>query len=336
MLKTGIIGGSGLTGRELIKILLKHGGACPSIVTSRASAGKKVSDVFPEFNTLTDLEFTDPADSSIFSAADFFFVCLPHTDAMEFVKKAHARGKKVVDLSADYRMRNTATYEKFYKTKHKYPELLKKAAYGLPELFRDEIKGSVIAANAGCHASCTILGAAPAVKKMQVEYVISDSKTGVSGAGMKPVAGSMYININENNTPYNVGFKHRHAPEITEVLKRSTGKSVKLILTPQLIPVDRGMLATIYIKLKKSVTLEKAKKAYCDFYAGEPFVRFPENISMRNVQNTNFIDIKVEDSGRKDILLVIAAFDNLLKGASGNAVQNMNLMMGFDETEGLL
>ena len=336
MLKTGIIGGSGLTGRELIKILLKHGGVCPSIVTSRASAGKKVSDIFPEFNTLTDLEFTDPADGSIFGAADFFFVCLPHTDAMEFVKKAHARGKKVVDLSADYRMRDAKTYAKFYKTKHKYPALLKQAVYGLPELFRAEIKDCAIAANAGCHASCAILGAAPAVKKLQVESVISDSKTGVSGAGMKAVSSSMYININENDTPYNVGFKHRHAPEITEVLKRYTGKSVKLVLTPQLIPVDRGMLATIYIKLKKGVALEKAKKIYRDFYAGEPYVRFTENISMRNVQNTNFIDIKVEDSGQKDILLVIAAFDNLLKGASGNAVQNMNIMMGFEETEGLL
>jgi N-acetyl-gamma-glutamyl-phosphate reductase len=336
MLKVGIIGGSGLTGREIIKVLLKHGEARPSIVTSRASAGKKVSDVFPEFNRLTDIEFTDPKENSIFGSADFFFVCLPHTDAMEFVKKAHDRGKKVVDLSADYRMRSAKTYEKFYKTAHKYPELLKKAVYGLPELFRGEIKNADIAANAGCHASCTILGAVPALKHMQVESIISDSKTGISGAGMKPVASSLYINVNENDVPYNVGFKHRHAPEITEILKRATGKNAKLVLTPQLIPVDRGMLATIYIRLKKGLTAAAAEKIYRDFYAGEPFVRFTDNISMHNVQNTNFIDIKIEDSGHRDILLVIAAFDNLMKGASGNAVQNMNIMMGFDETEGLL
>jgi N-acetyl-gamma-glutamyl-phosphate reductase len=336
MINVGIIGGSGLTGREIIKILLKHGGTRITAVTSRSSAGKKVSDIFPEFNTLTDLVFTDPGEKNLFGAADFFFVCLPHTEAMEFVKKAHDAGKKTVDLSADYRMQNTKTYEKFYKTPHKYPELLKKAVYGLPELFREKIKKADITANAGCHASCTILGAAPALKNLQVESVISDSKTGISGAGIKPVASSLYININENDVPYNVGFKHRHAPEITEVLKRTTGKNVKLILTPQLIPVDRGMLATIYIKLKKAAPLDRMKKIYRDFYLNEPFVRFAENISMHNVQNTNFIDIKVEDSGQKDILLVITAFDNLLKGASGNAVQNMNLMMGFDETEGLL
>jgi N-acetyl-gamma-glutamyl-phosphate reductase len=133
-----------------------------------------------------------------------------------------------------------------------------------------------------------------------------------------------------------VGFKHRHAPEITEILKRATGKSAKLVLTPQLIPVDRGMLATIYIRLNKGMTVAAAEKIYRNFYACEPFVRFTDNISMHNVQNTNFIDIKIEDSGQKDILLVIAAFDNLMKGASGNAVQNMNIMMGFDETEGLL
>ena len=336
MLKVGIIGGSGLTGREIIKIMLKHPDAQMSYVTSRASAGQKISSVFPEFLGLTDDSFIDPADSKVFTAADFLFVCLPHTDAMDFVKKARDKGKPVVDLSADYRMKDLKTYAKYYKTAHKYPALLKEAVYGLPELFRDNIKGAQLVANCGCHASCTILGAAPALAKLPVEYIISDSKTGVSGAGIKATSTSMYININENVTPYNTGFKHRHAPEIVEVLKNATGKKAKLILTPQLTSVDRGMLATIYIKLKKGITVDKAKKIYTDFYKNEPFVRFPEAISMHNNQNTNFIDIKVEDSGVPDILLVVASFDNLLKGASGNAVQNMNIMMGFEESAGLV
>lgn len=336
MLKVGIVGGSGLTGREIIKILLKHPDAEISYVTSRASAGQKISAVFPEFLGLTDESFIDPSDSKVFTGADFMFVCLPHTDAMDFVKKAVDKGKPVVDLSADYRMKDVKTYLKFYKTAHKYPELLKRAVYGLPELFRDKIKGAQLVANSGCHAACTILGAAPALLHLPVESIISDSKTGISGAGIKAVATSMYININENVTPYNTGFKHRHAPEIVEVLRSATGKKAKLILTPQLTSVDRGMLATIYMKLKKGVSVDKVKKIYTDFYKGEFFVRFPENISMHNNQNTNFVDIKVDDSGQKDILLVTVSFDNLLKGASGNAVQNMNIMMGFEESAGLI
>jgi N-acetyl-gamma-glutamyl-phosphate reductase len=336
MLKVGIIGGSGLTGRELIKILLKHHDVQLAFVTSRASAGQKISSIFPEFLGLTSLSFIDPSEAQIFAEADFFFVCLPHTAAMDFVKKARDKGKPVVDLSADYRMKDVKTYAKFYKTEHKYPALLKQAVYGLPELFRNKIKGAQLVANSGCHAACTILGAAPALKHLPAESIISDSKTGVSGAGIKAVASSMYININENVTPYNTGFKHRHAPEIVEVLKNATGKKTKLVLTPQLTAVDRGMLATIYIKLKKGVTVEKAQKIYTDFYKNEFFVRFPETISMHNSQNTNFVDIKVEDSGQKDILLVVVSFDNLGKGASGNAVQNMNIMMGFEESAGLI
>lgn len=336
MLKIGVIGGSGLTGRELIKIMFKHPDAAISYVTSRKSAGQKISTVFPEFLGLTNETFIDPSDSKVFTAADFMFVCLPHTDAMDFVKKARDKGKYVVDLSADYRLKDVKTYEKFYKTTHKYPDLLKQAVYGLPELFRNKIKGARLVANSGCHAACTILGAAPALDKLSVESIISDSKTGISGAGIKATSTAMYININENVTPYNTGFKHRHAPEIVEVLKIATGKKTKLVLTPQLTSVDRGMLATIYIKLKKGISVEKAKKIYTDYYKNEMFVRFPEVISMHSNQNTNFIDIKVEDSGQKDILLVIASLDNLLKGASGNAVQNMNIMMGFEESAGLL
>ncbi|MCE5299274.1 MAG: N-acetyl-gamma-glutamyl-phosphate reductase [Spirochaetia bacterium] len=338
MIRAGIIGGSGLTGRELIKILLRHSQATVSYVTSRQYAGKSVAEVFPEFASVTDTEFIDAADKRVLdkSVVDVIFVCLPHTEAMHFVGKAYQKGIRVVDLSADFRIKDVKLYEKVYKEKHKYPELLKRAVYGLPELFRTEISRACIVANPGCYATCTILGAAPALAGLQVESIISDAKSGISGAGIKPTPSSMYISVNENETPYNVGKKHRHQPEIVEALYRGTGKRTDLIFTPQLVPMDRGMLATIYIRLKKAVDLEKVKKVYRERYTAEPFVRLTENISVHNVQNNNFCDIKVEDSGDKKTLLVVSAIDNLLKGASGQAVQNMNIMFGVDEKDGLL
>ncbi len=336
MVKAGIIGGSGLTGRELIKILLKHSETEITCITSRQYAGKKVSDIFPELSGRHAGIFTDPADKKVLSDVNLLFVCLPHTEAMEFVKKAYDHGIRTIDLSADYRIKDKKVYEDTYKHVHKYPELLKKAVYGMPEINREQIRKADIVANTGCYANCTMLGVLPALSKLKVESIISDAKSGISGAGIKLAASSMYINVNENETPYNVGRKHRHVPEIEEVLEKATGKRVPFILTPQLIPVDRGMLATIYLKLKKGVSVEEAKEIYTEYYAAEPFVRIQENISIHNVANTNFCDIKIEDSGYKDTLIVVSAIDNLLKGASGNAVQNMNIMLGFDEKEGLV
>jgi N-acetyl-gamma-glutamyl-phosphate reductase len=335
MLKVGIIGGSGLTGRELIRLIINHGETTLSYVTSRHNAGKKVSEVFPEFTSLYNEPFIDPSDNKVLSDVDAVFVCLPHTEAMEFVKKASDHGIRTIDLSADYRIKDVKVYEATYKHAHKYPELLKKAVYGMPEINRTAITKADIVANTGCYANCTMLGVLPALSKLKVESIISDAKSSVSGAGIKLVSSSMYINVNENETPYNVGRRHRHVPEIEEVLEAATGKRVPFIMTPQLIPVDRGMLATIYIKLKKGVSVQEAKDLYEEFYSGEPFVRIQDTISIHNVANTNFCDIKIEDSGYADTLLVVSALDNLLKGASGNAVQNMNIMFGFEENAGL-
>jgi N-acetyl-gamma-glutamyl-phosphate reductase len=334
MIKVGIIGGSGLTGRELIRIILRHAKASISYVTSRHYAGTKVSAVFPEFASMYDGSFIDPSDPKVFSGVDAVFVCLPHTEAMEFVNNANGRGIRVIDLSADYRIKDAKVYETWYKQPHKYPELLKRAVYGMPEINREAIRKADIVANTGCYANCTMLGVLPALSKFKVESIISDAKSGVSGAGIKAKDSSMYININENDTPYSVGRRHRHVPEIEEVLESATGKRVPLIMTPQLVPVDHGMLATIYMKLKEPVSLEDIKTAYAEFYNGEPFIRMQDVISMHNVVNTNFCDIKVEDSGYGDTLLVVSTLDNLIKGASGNAVQNMNIMFGFDEKEG--
>jgi N-acetyl-gamma-glutamyl-phosphate reductase len=336
MIKVSIIGGSGLTGRELVRILLKHSGVEICHVTSRQYVGTDFSALYPEFKGQTDLKFTDPDAKDVLSGVDAAFICLPHTEAMEFVKKAYDKGVKAIDLSADFRIKSAAEYKKWYKHEHKHPQLLKKSVYGQPELYREQIENALILANAGCHATATILGIAPAVASFGVEGIVSDSKTGISGAGAKPTDTNTYMNISENVIPYNFGRKHRHIGEIEDVMLHKFGKKISMILTPQLTSLDRGIVATIYIRLKKWVDVEKAKKAYADFYAGEPFVRMVDSINLHAVQNTNYCDILVDGVKEENTLIVITAIDNLVKGASGQAVQNMNIMFGFDEKEGLL
>lgn len=336
MIKISIIGGSGLTGRELIKILLKHGGCEICAVTSRQYDKMAVSTVFPEFLGRTNLKFSNPADKEVLSGIDAVFICLPHTEAMEFVKKAYDNGVKAIDLSADYRIKSAAEYKKWYKHEHKYPALLKKAVYGQPELFRKEIESALILANSGCHATAAILGLSPAVKNFAISDIIVDSKTGISGAGAKPSDTNTYMNISENVIPYNFGRRHRHIGEIEDVLQHKFGKKISIILTPQLTSLDRGIVQTIYIKLKKWISPEKAKKVYASFYGNEPFVRIVDSINLHAVQNTNYCDILVDGVEENNTLIVMTAIDNLAKGASGQAVQNMNIMFGFDEKEGLL
>lgn len=336
MIKVSIIGGSGLTGRELVKILLKHSGVEICSITSRQYFGMEVSSLYPEFLGLTNLKFSNPSDNEVLSGIDAVFICLPHTEAMEFVKKAYDKGVKAVDLSADFRMKSAAEYKKWYKHGHKYPQLLKKAVYGQPELYREEIENAQIVANSGCHATAAILGLSPAVESFSVEDIIVDSKTGISGAGSKPTTTNTYMNINENIIPYNFGRRHRHIGEIEDVIRHKFGKKLNIILTPQLASLDRGIVQTIYIKLKKWAGLEKVKKAYADFYSGEPFIRMVDSINLHAVQHTNFCDILVDGVKENKTLIVMTAIDNLVKGASGQAVQNMNIMFGFDEREGLL
>jgi N-acetyl-gamma-glutamyl-phosphate reductase len=336
MIKASIIGGSGFTGRELVKILIKHGGVEITSITSRQYQGVKISSVYPEFLGLTDLKFSNPSEKNIFTGLDAAFICLPHTEAMEYVKKAYEKGVKAIDLSADFRIKSAVEYKKWYKHEHKYPELLKKAVYGQPELYRKEIENALILANSGCHATASILGIAPAISNFSVADIIADSKTGISGAGAKPSDTNTYMNINENIIPYNFGRRHRHIGEIEDVIKSKYGKKINMIMTPQLTSLDRGILVTLYIKLKKWVPVDKAKKVYADFYAGEPFIRLVDSISLHPVQHTNFCDILVDGVEENKTLIVITAIDNMMKGASGQAVQNMNIMFGFDEKEGLI
>ena len=335
MIRAGIVGGSGLTGRELLKILLKHPETEVVYITSRALAGKKVSSVFPLLKGNTELKFVKPIDAVLFTGIDVVFICLPHTAAMKLTAEFAAKKIKVIDLSADYRIKDPKIYEKYYKVKHPYLKLLKEAVYGLPELNRKAAAGAAIIANPGCYATSVILGLYPAIAALDFQDIIVDSKSGISGAGAEPTNKNRFINVNENVIPYNTGRKHRHLGEIEYVLKAKTGKKAEMIFTPQLVALDRGIVSVMYVKLKKAISLEKAKAIYAGFYKHEPFVRLVDSIDLHAVQNTNYCDIFIDVVKEKKTLMVISALDNMVKGASGQAVQNMNIMFNLDETTGL-
>lgn len=342
MLKVAILGGSGYTGIELSRMLLVHPHVEITAITSERLAGRLLSDTFLSLRN-TNLQF-EPMDlKALTKKTDLFFLCLPHKASQETVSRLHAADKKVIDLSADYRLKSAVVYEKWYQTPHLYKPLLKKAVYGLPELYREKIKKASIIANPGCYPTSAILGLAPIIGQDFVDRdsVIIDSKSGASGAGRSPAEPFMFCEVNESVKAYGIAV-HRHTPEIEQELSGVTGKKLNVIFTPHLIPMDRGILSTIYIRLKKSVALSNVRKMYTDFYRDEPFVRILKNGAYpmtKAVKGTNYCDISVfldNRSGKSKTLIIVSAIDNLIKGASGAAVQNMNIMYGFDETSGLI
>jgi N-acetyl-gamma-glutamyl-phosphate reductase len=336
MINAGIVGASGLTGKELIKILLRHKNARIKYATSRRFAGKKIESLFPEFTGLIEQKFISPADKSIFNDVDLVFLCLPHTESFEFVKKFYQKGIRIIDLSADFRIKDTRTYKIWYKTKHKYGNILKEAVYGLPEILKEKIINAKLVANPGCFATSILLGICPVMDKLNIQDIIIDSKTGISGAGATPTLQTQYINVNENVIPYNFGRRHRHIGEIEDLIFNIYNKKIKIIFTPQIISLDRGILSVIYIKLKKWQKVEKVKEIFKNFYKNQPFVRIVDSVNLHQVQNTNFCDISIDGVKEKETLIIITAIDNLVKGASGQAVQNMNIVYGFNEKEGLI
>ncbi len=338
-LNIAIVGSSGYTGGELYRLLLQHPRARVVAVTSEKSAGKPLSDIFPHLTGLTDLvcESLDP--ETIAKKADFIFLALPHVTAQEAAFRFHQIGKKVVDLSADYRLADPAAYEKWYEHCHQYPELLKQAVYGLPEIHRGKIMKASLIANPGCFPTSAILGLAPLLKHRFADHerIVIDSKSGVSGAGRSPSLVYHYPEANEGFMPYKIGT-HRHTPEIEQELAGLAGGPVTVSFTPHLVPMNRGILTTIYVRFTREMNTAQLHGLYTEFFSHEPFVRllpvgqFP---NVRNVRGSNFCDIGVYADPRTGGAVVVSAIDNLVKGASGQAVQNMNLMMGFDETEGL-
>jgi len=339
MLKIGIMGSSGFAGEELIKILLAH----PEVkITALAAKIEKthVSKMYPWANGMLDLDSYDMSAEEVAKITDAVFLALPHKISMDFAPCLLKQGRKVIDLSADFRIKDKAVYEKWYEIKHECPEYLKKAVYGLPELYRKDIKDADLIANPGCYPTSIILGCAPLLKKKiaETDYIICDSKSGVSGAGRTPTQALMFTEIAVNSfRPYKVNF-HRHMPEIDQELSSLSGAKVEVNFTPHLIPMERGILSTIYLKVAKKINTKETLKMYKDFYKGEYFVRVLEEGVLpdtKNVVRSNFCDIGIKAFPERSLVVVMTAIDNLVKGASGQAIQNMNIMYGFDEKTGL-
>ncbi len=336
-MKIGIIGASGYTGGELLRILAKHN-ACEIVcATSRRYEGKEISRVHPNLKGILDMEFSNLSPEEVALRSDFVFTATPHGVSMKAVPKILEEDTKVVDLSGDFRFSDTSRYEKYYGLKHEHPEI--SAIYGLPELYKTDIKNANLVANPGCYPTTAILGLAPALNAGLIDpaRIVVDSKSGISGAGASPSLTNHFCMAHDSVMPYRV-IAHRHLPEIEQGL-RQFDRDVRISFVPHIVPVIRGMVTTIHTFLKKDVTGQDVRQIYSDFYRRKPFVRIwaeGEIPRMSASRGTNYLDIGCfEIDEERNRLVIVAVHDNLVKGASGQAVQNMNIMAGFDETKGL-
>lgn len=342
MIKVAIIGASGYTGYELVRLLSNHSRAEIIAISSRQFEGQTVSKVFGSFkdNRYSDLKFTNHS-TTLKADAECFFLCLPHKTAMETANVLIKRGKKVIDLSADFRFKNIDTYEKWY-VPHVAKELIPDAVYGMPELNRKLIKKAHLVANPGCYPTASILALAPLIKKRLIkpDTLIIDAKSGVTGAGRSASLLTTYPEVNENFYAYKIG-SHRHEPEIEEILSglqnKSAKKPVEVTFTPHLLPINRGILATCYGDLKKDHTRAELNDIYSEFYKKEKFVRVKPTgaAKIKDVTGSNYCDISIHINGEKKKVIITSVIDNLVKGASGQAVQNFNLMYSIKEDTGL-
>ena len=333
MIKIGIIGITGFTGLELLKILSLHKDISLEYIASRSENGKKVGEVYPQLDTVLPNKI-EPIDVERIKRLNAVFLSLPHTVSMEIAKDI-CDYVKIIDLSADFRLSNVDTYKIWYKKEHLSKVLLDKAVYGLTELNRNKIKTASLIANPGCYATSVILPLAPLADLVDAGSIIADSKSGVSGAGRKAKEGLQFCEVNENFKAYSVA-QHRHIPEIEETLSSIYEKDVKITFTPHLLPIQRGILSTVYANLKKSVSKNEVLSIYRDFYKNDFFIRIKDEMpSLNNVRGTNFCDIGLEIDERNNRIVIVSVIDNMIKGASGQAVQNFNVMFDLKEEEGL-
>lgn len=338
MIRVAVMGASGYTGVELLRLLSRHPEIKLSVVTSRQQAGKQISESFPSLYGVVDLVCSDSSPSEVAAQADLVFTALPHKTAMEVVPTLLAGGCKVVDLSADYRLEDVQVYEAWYQA-HTSPELLKEAVYGLPELKREQIRTARLVANPGCYPTSASLALMPLLGHacIDLDSIVIDSKSGTSGAGRGAKVGSLFCEVNEAFKAYGVAA-HRHTPEIEQTLSTVAGSTVQVSFTPHLLPINRGILSTCYATLTRQLSLDELHDMFVDAFASEPFVRvLPKGVypDVAHVKGSNYCDIGVAVDVRNGRVIVIAAIDNLVKGASGQAIQNMNLMYGWDEDLGL-
>lgn len=342
MISVGIVGGTGYTGVELLRLLLRHSQVQVRILTSRTEAGKRVADMFPSLRGHTTLEFSD-FDLNQLKQCDVVFFATPHGVAMQHAEELIAAGTKVIDLAADFRLQNLTQFEKWYGMQHSCPAVLKDSVYGLTELNREKIKQAQVIGNPGCYPTTVQLGLAPLLKNsdqlIHTQTIIIDAKSGVSGAGRKASLGMIYSENADNFKAYGVAG-HRHHPEIVEALENISGQKRQfdqLIFVPHLVPMIRGMLSTIYVDLTEQAQQIDLQTLYEEFYKNERFVDvMPANSSpeTRSVRGANELRIALYRP-QPNKLIILVAQDNLVKGAAGQAIQNMNLMFGFDEAAGL-
>ncbi|RJO64062.1 MAG: N-acetyl-gamma-glutamyl-phosphate reductase [Candidatus Omnitrophota bacterium] len=340
MINVGIVGATGYAGEELVELLLGHPYVRITSLSALIDKPQPISALFPRFSRKINLLCKKPDVKEIARNCDLVFLALPHTASMDFVPKLLGAGKRVIDLSADYRFKNLRQYTKHYRVIHKDPARLKLAVYGLPELYRQKIKGALLVANPGCYPTCAILALAPLVAfdSIDTTRIVIDAKSGVTGAGRKIAQDFMFSELSDNFKAYKIGV-HQHAPEIDQELSKVAGKSLGVLFVPHLLPLKRGIFETIYITMKprSKWTTTKLLQVYSRFFKHEPFVRIKaenEFPALKDVTDTNFCDIGIRVKG--STVIIIAAIDNLLKGASGQAVQNMNIMYNFAESTSLL
>lgn len=339
MIKASVLGATGYAGQEIIRILTVHPQVEITGLGSHSYEGQIYSNVYPHFRNILDKKCKSPQDPEVIDKADVVFLALPHGLSSSLAENILIQGKIVIDLGADFRLKSPETYQAWYKAEPPSQELLQKAVYGLTELNRGEIKGARLLANPGCYPTSIILGLAPLLKEKIIDpqFIIIDSKSGVSGAGRKVALGSHYSEANEDLKVYGLP-RHRHTPEIEQELSLLGEEEIKVSFTPHLIPMTRGMLSTIYTRPKDSNKVKEIRQLYQDFYHGEPFIRvLPEGQypHTKYVLSTNLCDIGLSWDERTGRLIIITAIDNLVKGAAGQAIQNMNIMWGLAEDTGL-
>lgn len=339
MIKAGIIGSTGYAGQELVRLLMQHPDVEIVWYGSRSYIDQQYADVFQNMFQIVDAKCMDDNMDALADAADVIFTATPQGLCASLVNEDVLNKVKIIDLSADFRIKDVEVYEKWYGIKHKSPSYIEEAVYGLCEINREDIKGARLIANPGCYTTCSILTAYPLAKEglIDMSTLIIDAKSGTSGAGRGAKLPNLYCEVNENIKAYGVAT-HRHTPEIEEQLGYAAGEKVVLNFTPHLVPMNRGILATEYAKLTKKVTYEEVKAIYDKYYADEKFVRVLEKNQCPEtkwVEGSNYVDIGFKIDERTGRIIMMGAIDNLVKGAAGQAVQNMNLLFGLPESEGL-
>ena len=339
MIKVGIIGSTGYAGGELVRLLMNHKEAEIKWYGSRSYVDKKYADVYQNFFQIVDDKCMDDNMEALADEVDVIFTATPQGLCASLVNEDILNKVKIVDLSADFRIKKVETYEQWYGIEHKAPQFIEEAVYGLCEINREAIKSARLIANPGCYPTCSTLSIYPLAKEglIDMNTVIIDAKSGTSGAGRGAKVDNLYCEVNENIKAYGVAV-HRHTPEIEEQLSYASGEEVYLNFTPHLVPMNRGILITAYATLKKDVTYEEVKAIYDKYYADEKFVRVLEKDvcpQTKWVEGSNYVDVNFKIDPRTKRIIMMGAMDNLVKGAAGQAVQNMNLMFGLKESEGL-